>query len=107
MAASGGGGGPLGAAPAVRAAASAVAVYAALRMVGVVTLAAFADRAGQDVWLLLSNTFDAGWYKNIATAGYDHGVGMNGLTNLVFFPLYPGLIAALDPVLSGGPGVSG
>jgi hypothetical protein len=107
MAASGGGGrGPL-AAPAIRAAASAVVAYAVLRLVGVVTLAASADRAGQDVWLLLSNTFDAGWYKNVATTGYDHGVGMNGLTNLVFFPLYPGLIAALDPVLAGGPGVSG
>jgi hypothetical protein len=92
---------------AVRSAVPALAAYAALRTVGVVVLAAFADRAGQDVWLLLSNTYDATWYKNIATTGYDHGVGVNGLTNLVFFPLYPGLIAALDPVLAGGPGVSG
>jgi hypothetical protein len=84
-----------------------LAAYALLRLVGVVTLAAFADRAGQNVWLLLNNTYDAGWYKNIAIAGYDHGVGMNGLTNLVFFPLYPGLIAAFDSVLAGGPGVSG
>jgi Dolichyl-phosphate-mannose-protein mannosyltransferase len=93
--------------PAARPAALALALYVLLRAVGVVTLAAFADHAGQDVWLLLSNTYDAGWYKNVATAGYDHGVGMNGLTNLVFFPLYPGLIAALDPVLGGGPEVSG
>lgn len=92
---------------ALRAAAPALAAYALLRVVGVVTLAAFADRAGQDVWLLLNNTYDSGWYKGIATAGYDHGVGVHGLTNLVFFPLYPGLIAALDPVLGGGPGVSG
>ena len=120
MAASGGGGwGSLGTAalsrpgarvrpwPAIRAAVPALAAYALLRLVGVVTLAGFAGRTGQNVWLLLDNTFDAGWYKNIAAAGYDHGVGMNGLTNLVFFPLYPGLIAALDRVLPGGPGVSG
>lgn len=93
--------------PAVRAAAPALAAYGLLRAVGLITLAAFADRAGKDVWLLLSNSYDSVWYRHIATAGYDHGVGRNGLTNLAFFPLYPGLIAALDPVLAGGPGAAG
>jgi hypothetical protein len=92
----------------LRAAAPALAGYALLRTVGVVTLAAFADRAGRNLWLLLNNTYDAGRYSGIATAGYDHGLGVHGLpTNLVFFPLYPGLIATLNPVLAGGPGVAG
>jgi hypothetical protein len=90
------------------AAAPALVAYAGLRLVGVVTLAAFADRAGQNLWLLLNNMYDAGRYTGIATAGYDHGVAVDGLpTNLVFFPLYPGLIAAVNTVLAGGPGVAG
>lgn len=91
----------------MRAAAAALGAYALLRAVGLGTLAVFAHRSGQDVWLLLTNTYDAVWYKQIATTGYDQGVGMNGLTNLVFFPLYPGLMAALDPILAGGPAVPG
>lgn len=85
----------------------ALAAYALLRLVGVVTLAAVAGRAGRDVWPLLNNTYDATWYRAIATTGYDHGAGVHGLTNLVFFPLFPGLIAAVDAVLGRGPGVSG
>jgi hypothetical protein len=92
---------------AARAAAPALAAYALLRLLGVVVLAAFADHAGQSIWALLTNRYDAWWYKAVATGGYDHGVGLRGLTNLVFFPLYPGLIAALDPILPGGPGAAG
>jgi hypothetical protein len=93
--------------PAVRAAAPAVVAYALLRLLGLVVLAAFANHAGKSAWALLTDQYDAWWYKSIATGGYDHGVGLHGETNLVFFPLYPGLIAALDPVLPGGAGVAG
>lgn len=92
------------------AAAPALLAYASLRAFGIAVLALFADRAGRDVWDLLTR-FDATWYIRIAEHGYDRAISVRAdgelaSTNLAFFPLYPGLIALLDPVLPGGPRVA-
>ncbi|MEJ3746548.1 hypothetical protein WEI85_27805 [Actinomycetes bacterium KLBMP 9797] len=85
----------------------AVGVYAALRLLSVALLAVFAEHRDASVWGELSS-YDATWYLDIATGGYDTELarrpnGGPAPTNLAFFPLYPGLIAALDPIFPGGP----
>jgi len=86
---------------------SAVALYALLRLSGLVVLALFAHRAGADFWSLLHSRFDGVWYVGIARDGYDtemfgdHPESHSRLPNLPFFPLYPGLIAAVAAVTPG------
>ncbi|WP_243422693.1 glycosyltransferase family 39 protein [Micromonospora globispora] len=85
-------------------AASAVALYVLLRLSGLIILAVFAHRAGADFWSLLHSKFDAIWYVHIAEDGYDSGLvndhpeAHSTLPNLPFFPLYPGLVAAVAAV---------
>lgn len=85
-------------------AAQALALYALLRLSGLIILAIFAHRAGADFWSLLDSRFDSLWYVQIAEDGYDTGmVGHHPdlhstLPNLPFFPLYPGLIAAVAAI---------
>ncbi|WP_346117947.1 hypothetical protein [Micromonospora coerulea] len=85
-------------------AAQAMALYALLRVSGLVILAIFAHRAGTDFWPLLHSRFDSSWYVQIADNGYDQGLvnhrpdGSSRLPNLPFFPLYPGLIAAVAAI---------
>jgi hypothetical protein len=84
-----------------RFAAPAIIGYAAIRLLGVLVLAAW---AGSDVWRLLDGRFDAGWYTGIAEHGYDPAVpigpdGQPRTTNLAFFPLYPGLMRVVAAVL--------
>src|SRR5690606_1875922 len=98
-------------AQAVPAAAPALAAYMLLRAFGLAVLALFAHRFERDLWELLGR-FDGTWYVQIAEHGYDRAIpigpdGGYATTNLAFFPLYPGLIALLDPVLPGGPRAAG
>ncbi|MFG1657058.1 hypothetical protein ACGFIY_11065 [Micromonospora chersina] len=86
-------------------AATALALYALLRLSGLVILAIFAHRAGADFWSLLNNRFDALRYVQVAEDGYDRGLTADhpeqlksNLSNLPFFPLYPGLIALVTAV---------
>jgi hypothetical protein len=94
-----------------RAAWPAVALYAGLRLASVLFLLFFA--AGQHRSLLsLLGGYDAIHYAGIVAHGYDQAIpvkpnGELGITNLAFFPLFPGLTAALDPILPGGPGAAG
>ncbi|MFJ9317358.1 hypothetical protein ACIRN4_24445 [Pimelobacter simplex] len=89
----------------------AVGLFVALRAVCTAVLAAFA--AGRDTSLLaLLGRSDAIWYARVVTRGYDHAipVGPDGTllpTNLAFFPLFPGIVALVDPVLPGGAGTAG
>jgi len=90
---------------AARAAAPALIAYGVLRVLGVATLAVAAAREDRSVWKLLGR-FDATWYVQIAESGYDPAIptradGGLASTDLAFFPLYPALIAVLDPVLPG------
>jgi hypothetical protein len=93
-----------------RAAWPAVALYAGLRAVAMLVLWRAVDARGLDLGGVLTR-WDGGIYLRIATQGYDTAIplkpdGSLAPTNLALFPLYPGLIAALDPVLPGGPRVA-
>jgi Gpi18-like mannosyltransferase len=54
----------------------------------------------------LHNRWDSFWYLNIATNGYQLW-GENNQSNVVFFPLYPMLLAALKPFCGGNPVLAG
>ncbi|MEE6260749.1 glycosyltransferase family protein [Plantactinospora sonchi] len=91
---------------AVRAAWPALALYAGLRAFALLVLWIFATDAGRPLGELLG-AYDAIHYGRIVTDGYEHAIvarpdGKLPLTNLAFFPLFPGLIALVDPVLPGG-----
>ncbi|MFI6330249.1 hypothetical protein ACIBBG_18355 [Micromonospora chersina] len=79
----------------------ALGLYVLLRAVGLAILWAYAHRRGIDFWPLLHSRYDSLWYERIADEGYDHGLvnhlpnGKPRIPNLPFFPLYPGLIAAV------------
>ncbi|HEY7273404.1 MAG TPA: hypothetical protein VH502_11780 [Actinoplanes sp.] len=89
-----------------RAAWPALALYVGLRAVAMLALWRAADAFGRDLGSRLT-AWDGGHYLILAMRGYDTAIplkpdGSLATTNLAFFPLYPGLIAALDPVLPGG-----
>ena len=89
----------------LRAAWPAVALYAGLRAVAVLVLWGVTEARGLNLAGVLTR-FDGGIYVRIATQGYDAAIplkpdGSLAPTNLAFFPLYPGLIAVVDPVLPG------
>jgi hypothetical protein len=83
----------------------AVVVYAALRAITLVVLAAYAAADARHLTLrALLSRYDATWYATIADRGYDLSIPLNakgGLatTNLAFFPLYPSLVAAVKFIL--------
>src|SRR5574342_1251623 len=75
----------------------ALLAYLAVRTVGLIALWISSRRSGADMLYLLSDRFDATWYRQIADVGYDAVIprdpsGILKTTNLAFFPLYPGLI---------------
>jgi hypothetical protein len=99
---------------AVRAAAPALAGYLAVRLVGLLVLAALAERAGRSLPALLGR-YDGVWYLGIAADGYDTSItyDADGLvnTNIAFFPLFPALIRTVSalgvPPLAAGILVAG
>ena len=79
-----------------------IIVYCAVRLVGLVVLAAMAKHPGQLTSLLVK--WDGSWYLGVARHGYDTALthrpdGALVNTNIVFFPLYPLLIAAVGAVV--------
>ncbi|MEJ8647198.1 hypothetical protein WKI65_03715 [Streptomyces sp. MS1.AVA.3] len=99
---------PLCDAPAVRAAlraaAPALAAFAAIRLLGLVVLAVWSTVNGKDWHTLLTARWDALWYTRVAEQGYGYTVQLpNGdmHSNLAFFPLLPWLergLSALSPL---------
>lgn len=90
----------------IRTAWPALALYAGLRCVAVLVLWFAATAHGRDLGSVLG-AWDGLHYVHIATHGYPTGLVFRpdgGLFDhdLAFFPLYPGLIAVLNPVLPGG-----
>jgi hypothetical protein len=81
-------------------AAPAVLLYAALRASALLFFWHYAQRAHVSMWAALTR-WDSAHYAGIVTRGYD-GRGVHLHTNLAFFPLYPGLVALVDPVAPGG-----
>jgi hypothetical protein len=85
------------------AAAPALALYVGLRFLGLYVLWYFASDAGADFWTLLTDGFDSARYRGVADRGYDEAIpvkpdGTLAVTNLAFFPLFPGLIAAITAI---------
>ncbi|MFI5478749.1 hypothetical protein ACIBAB_06450 [Streptomyces rubiginosohelvolus] len=112
---------PAGAAPrtpggsrvaaAFRAAAPALAVYAAARALGLLVFWAAASAAGKDPLGPLSGRWDSVWYQRIAEHGYRYTVTLpdgSVHSDLAFFPLLPALeraVSAVTPLTLGGAGL--
>ncbi|MEH6377099.1 hypothetical protein V7793_22595 [Streptomyces sp. KLMMK] len=98
---------------ALRRAAPALAFYAAARLTGMATMAAWAWWIGRHPRTLLGHSWDGIWYAGIARHGYglilpsptSRGVVFN---DLAFFPLFPGLeraVSAVTPLSVVGAGL--
>ncbi|MBM0225672.1 hypothetical protein DKT69_20805 [Micromonospora sicca] len=80
---------------AARYALPALAVYAAIRLVGLLTVYLWARNVGASPGKGLTRA-DGNWYLAIAQHGYDGYEKTQ--SNMAFFPLYPGLTAGLDRI---------
>ncbi|MFD5817867.1 mannosyltransferase family protein [Streptomyces sp. NPDC127038] len=89
---------------ALRRAAPALLGYAAVRALGLVTLAVWSAAEGRSAHRLLSGRWDSLWYTRVADLGYGYEVRLpNGdvHSNLAFFPLLPWLertVHAVSPL---------
>lgn len=78
--------------------------YAAVRALGVLTLALWSAANGKSAHTLLTARWDALWYTRVADLGYGYEVRLPGgdvHSNLAFFPLLPWLerlVSALTPL---------
>jgi hypothetical protein len=90
---------------ALRRAAPALALYAAARLTGMLVLTAWAWHTGKHPRTLLGLSWDARWYRLIVERGYGT-IEVESATriysDMAFFPLYPGLIRAVQAVLPLG-----
>ncbi|MFF4033317.1 hypothetical protein ACFYZ2_26810 [Streptomyces sviceus] len=80
--------------PALRRAAPALLGYAAVRVLGLLTLALWSAARDKSAYTLLTARWDALWYTRVAELGYGYEVRLpNGdvHSNLAFFPLLPWL----------------
>ncbi|MEU3203636.1 hypothetical protein ABZ702_07075 [Streptomyces cyaneofuscatus] len=98
-------------AAALRAAAPALAVYAAVRALGLLGLWAAAQASGKDPLARLTGRWDSVWYQRIAENGYGYTATLPDGTlhpDLAFFPLLPALergISEVTPLTLGGAGL--
>ncbi|MEU1853984.1 hypothetical protein ABZ499_33180 [Streptomyces sp. NPDC019990] len=89
---------------ALRRAAPALLGYAAVRALGLATLALWSAARDKSAYTLLTARWDALWYTRVAELGYGYEVRLpNGdvHSNLAFFPLLPWLerlLAAVSPL---------
>ncbi|MFF7896767.1 hypothetical protein ACFZDI_33645 [Streptomyces sp. NPDC007907] len=89
---------------ALRRAAPALAGYAAVRALGLLTLFLWSAARDKSAYTLLTARWDALWYVRVAERGYGYEVRLaNGdvHSNLAFFPLLPWLerlVAAVSPL---------
>lgn len=88
---------------------TAVGLFAAARLTGVLVLTLLAHAHGKDATALLGRTWDSLWYIGIAADGYGEVRQYSRLVldDLAFFPLYPWLIRAVTAVLPVGGGAAG
>ncbi|MER7568132.1 mannosyltransferase family protein [Streptomyces sp. NPDC097941] len=87
--------------PALRRAAPALLGYAAVRALGLLTLALWSGARDKSAYTLLTARWDALWYTRVAELGYGYEVRLpNGdvHSNLAFFPLLPWLERLLSAV---------
>ncbi|MFD3329137.1 glycosyltransferase family 39 protein [Streptomyces sp. NPDC058701] len=93
-----------------RRAAPALAVFAAVRLLGLLVLGGWSAAAGSSPHTLLSARWDSLWYARTAAGGYGYEVVLpNGdvHSNLAFFPLLPWLERLLSAVTGLSHGSSG
>ncbi|MEU6260653.1 mannosyltransferase family protein [Streptomyces sp. NPDC047043] len=86
---------------ALRRAAPALLGYAAVRALGLLSLALWSAARGKSAYTLLTARWDALWYTRVAELGYGYEVRLpNGdvHSNLAFFPLLPWLERGLSAV---------
>ncbi|MGP3926560.1 hypothetical protein [Streptomyces sp. 8N616] len=87
-------------------AAPALALYAALRLGGMLSMAIWSWHAGKHPRMLLGHSWDAIWYERLVDHGYGTVVHSDDPTrlysDLAFFPLYPALVRGVRAVLSLG-----
>ncbi|MEV7687910.1 hypothetical protein [Streptomyces bungoensis] len=87
---------------------TALALFAAVRLAGVAVVIAVNHLTGRPLVRNLAHSWDSRWYLHIATHGYEHLIRITPTGGVqidwAFFPLYPGLIRALDTVLPLTPG---
>ncbi|MGW3663895.1 hypothetical protein [Streptomyces sp. NPDC005141] len=89
------------------AAVTALGLFAAVRLAGLVVLAATAWATGRHPVVLLARSWDSAWYLGIAAHGYGRTLFFHPTvvhSDLAFFPLYPALVRAVTALtpLSGG-----
>ncbi|GGP77686.1 membrane protein [Streptomyces abikoensis] len=104
------GGRPARARAALRRAAPALLLYAAVRVLGVVALALWGLADGKEARHLLSARWDSIWYARIAEQGYGYTLQLAGgkvHSDLAFFPLLPWLERSLSAVLPLSAGDAG
>ncbi|OEJ31346.1 hypothetical protein [Streptomyces subrutilus] len=98
-------------APALAVAGPALAVFAAVRLLGLAVLGVWGAAAGSSPHTLLSARWDSLWYARIAAEGYGYEVILpNGdvHSNLAFFPLLPWLerpVSAVSGLPHGSAGL--
>ncbi|WP_406383641.1 hypothetical protein [Streptomyces sp. NBC_01618] len=98
-------------AAALTAAAPALGAYAAVRLIGLVVLAAAASNADKSAFHLLGERWDSVWYQRIAENGYGFTATLpdGGIhSDLAFFPLLPALergLTELTPLSLAGAGL--
>ncbi|MEU2425531.1 mannosyltransferase family protein [Streptomyces sp. NPDC007851] len=96
--------------PALRRAAPALLGYAAVRTLGLLTLAGWSAARGKSAYTLLTARWDSLWYTRVAERGYGYEVRLpdgDVHSNLAFFPLLPWLerlLHALTPLSYAGAG---
>ncbi|MEW2625449.1 mannosyltransferase family protein [Streptomyces sp. NPDC048106] len=84
----------------------ALGLFGAVRLAGVILVVVVNLSAGRSILKGLAHSWDSVWYLHIATHGYGTRVHITNSgavqTDWAFFPLYPGLIRALDwiPLIS-------
>ncbi|MEU9475970.1 mannosyltransferase family protein [Streptomyces sp. NPDC048191] len=89
----------------------ALAVFAAVRLTGVVLVVLTDLCAGRPFGKSLTHAWDSVWYLHIAEHGYGHWLRITSSgavqTDWAFFPLYPGLIRAVSDLLHVTAGKAG
>ncbi|WTB44418.1 hypothetical protein OG569_17355 [Streptomyces sp. NBC_00827] len=89
---------------------TAVGLFAAARLTGVLVLAATAWATGRNPLYLLGRSWDSAWYLWIASHGYGRTFHFSHTvvhSDLAFFPLYPAVVRAVTTLTPLSSGVAG
>ncbi|MEU6281256.1 hypothetical protein [Streptomyces sp. NPDC047028] len=94
-----------------RGARQALALFAAVRLAGVVAVLLADHATRHSLGRTLAHSWDSRWYLHIAQHGYGHLIWITPTgavqTDWAFFPLYPGLVRAVTVLLPLTPGQAG